>query len=403
MHIPEICYPFSIARKQNVPVQRSDIPLLIQGEAKKIDLNVVPVRPPDSRVARHFLIIFREFFSVVDESPDKPQLSDQTQDFQLEQLHHDLQATREYLQTALEEKDSMNEEFRSAIEEIQSSNEELQSTNEELETTKEELQSTNEELITVNEEMQNRNAELTRINDDLLNLLNNVSLPLVILTSDLRIRRYTSMAESILNLIPTDMGRPFSDLRTKIAFPGLEGILQDVLNNLTPREMEVQDQSGKWHRLRVRPFTTHEKKIDGVVLTLLDIDEMKRTVEHLERSQRFSEAVIETIREPLLVLNQDLRVAIANRSFYNFFKVTPAATEGNYIYNLGNGQWNIPELRELLEEILPRDTSFNDLIIEQDFPQLGKKRMLLNARRIQVKDKDVDKILLAIEEYRGTP
>jgi two-component system CheB/CheR fusion protein len=296
----------------------------------------------------------------------------------------------------------MNEEFRSAMEEIQSSNEELQSTNEELETTKEELQSTNEELMTVNEEMLNRNTELGRVNDDLVNLLNNVSLPLVILTSDLRIRRYTAIAESILNLIPSDVGRPFSDLRTKLAFPDLEERMQEVLDHLTPQEMEVQDMSGRWHRLRIRPFTTSEKRIDGVVLTLLDIDEAKRAMERQQHTQHFSDAIIQTIREPLLVLDADLRVEIANRSFYRFFLVSPAETEKNHVFNLGNGQWNIPELRRLLEEILPMNSSFNDFVIEHDFPQIGRKRMILNARKISAEDTAAEaKILLAIEEDRG--
>src|SRR5262245_62742182 len=131
-------------------------------------------------------------------------------------LKEDLEATREYLQSIIEEQRTTNEELRSANEEIQSSNEELQSINEELETAKEELQSTNEELTTVNEELQNRNDELTQLNNDLNNLLSSVSIPIIMLGNDLRIRRFTPLAEKVMNLIPTDTGRPITDIKPNL-------------------------------------------------------------------------------------------------------------------------------------------------------------------------------------------
>jgi two-component system CheB/CheR fusion protein len=169
--------------------------------------------------------------------------------------------------------------------------------------------------------------------------------------------------------------------------------------------MELQDEAGRWYKLRVRPFTTHDKKVDGVVMTLLDIDDMKRTMERLRLSQSFSDAIIDTVREPLLVLDPGLRVLVANRSFYRYFRVSSSETEGNYIYNLGKGQWDIPELRRLLEEILPNNTSFDDFVIEKKFPHLGMKRLILNARKVQPEeDRQAEgKILLAIEEHRGEP
>ena len=138
---------------------------------------------------------------------------------QIEELERELASTRQYLQSVIEEQEAATEELQSAHEEVQSSNEELQSTNEELLTAKEELQSTNEELTTVNEEMQSRNAELQQTNNDLLNLLNSANIPILMLGSDLRIRRFTPQAERILNLIPADLGRPISDFRLKINVP----------------------------------------------------------------------------------------------------------------------------------------------------------------------------------------
>ena len=130
-------------------------------------------------------------------------------------LQRELQTTKEYLQSIIEEQEATNEELKSANEEILSSNEELQSTNEELETAKEELQSTNEELVTVNEQLQNRNAELAQLNDDLANLLTSVNIPIVMLGSDRRIRRFTPLAEKLLNLLPGDVGRPIDDIRAE--------------------------------------------------------------------------------------------------------------------------------------------------------------------------------------------
>jgi len=169
--------------------------------------------------------------------------------------------------------------LKSAHEELQSGNEELQSTNEELLTAKEELQSTNEELTTVNEEMQSRNSELRQLNNDLLNLLTSVNIPIMMLGNDLRIRRFTPHAEKILNLLATDIGRPISDFRLKINVPDLARLCQDVLDDLTARDREVQDAEGRTYSMWIRPYRTAENRIDGVVLALLDITGRKQPAE----------------------------------------------------------------------------------------------------------------------------
>ncbi len=148
------------------------------------------------------------------------------------------------MQSVIQEQEATTEELKSANEEIQSSNEELQSTNEELLTAKEELQSTNEELTTVNEEMHGRNAELVRTNNDMSNLLNSVNIPIVMLGNDLRIRRFTPQAEKVLNLRPTDIGRPIGDFKPKINVPDLELLFLDAIDNLTIKEREVEDRAG---------------------------------------------------------------------------------------------------------------------------------------------------------------
>ncbi len=170
----------------------------------------------------------------------------------------------------IQDLEAANEELQSANEEILSSNEELQSTNEELDTAKEELQSTNEELNTVNDELNSRNEELSQVNADLMNLLAAVPAAIVIVTADLRIRRFTPLAEQLLNLIPTDVGRPIGDLKPNLDVPELDDLTRDVVDNITSKELEVHDRGGRVYSLRIRPYKDQENRIDGAVLSFID-------------------------------------------------------------------------------------------------------------------------------------
>jgi hypothetical protein len=198
---------------------------------------------------------------------------------EMEMLRQRLAATQEDLHSIIEEQEASNEELQSANEEILSSNEELQSTNEELETAKEELQATNEELTTVNEELQNRNAELTGINNDLINLIASVDIVIIMLSQDLRIRRFTPSAQRVMNLIAGDIGRPLRDINTRLRHPGIESMIAEVIDTMTVKEQDVQDADGRWYSMRVRPYRTVDNKIDGAVLALVEIDELKRLVQ----------------------------------------------------------------------------------------------------------------------------
>jgi two-component system, chemotaxis family, CheB/CheR fusion protein len=233
------------------------------------------------------------------------------------------------------------------IKEVQSANEELQSTNEELETSKEEIQSSNEELNTVNDELTNRNAELNRVNNDLVNLIGGVQLPIVILGPDLRIRRFTPAAEKLLNFVPADIGRSIGDIKLSLDdIPDIEAQMLEVLDTVSTKERDVRDRHGRWHSLRLRPYKTLDNQIDGVVMVLFDVDPLKR-------AQAYAESIVSTAREPLLVLDNDLRVKTASRSFYETFHATPDETENRLLHERDNGVWDIPDLRRLLGEILP--------------------------------------------------
>ncbi len=220
---------------------------------------------------------------------------------QVAQLTEELSATREYLQSVIEQQEAANEELQSANEEVQSTNEELQSINEELETSKEEIQSTNEELATVNDELQHRNLELTQSNNDLLNLLASMPVAVVMLGANLDIRRFTPMAEKLLNIIPTDVGRPITDIHLNVIVPDFEALLGEVISSAQARELEVQDAKGAWHLLRLRPYNTGENRIDGAVLTLVDIDSIKRN----EQTVRRQAELLEQTREPIIIWDFD--------------------------------------------------------------------------------------------------
>ena len=191
-------------------------------------------------------------------------------------LEEELAATREYLQSTVQEIEAANEELQSANEEILSSNEELQSTNEELDTAKEELQSTNEELNTVNDELHGRNEELTRVNADLLNLLASVQIAIVIVSRDLRIRRFTPMAERMFNLISSDVGRPLSQISPNVDAPDLLKVITESIDNVTAIERNVKDGNGHHYVMRVRPYKSADNRIDGAVIALLDMAQEKK-------------------------------------------------------------------------------------------------------------------------------
>jgi len=357
-------------------------------------IEVAPVRPaPDSD--RFFLVIFREpsgaALEAVRSSKSHTAATPARETRELTKLRSELATTRESLQTIIEEQEANNEELKSANEEIQSSNEELQSTNEELETAKEELQSTNEELTTLNEELQTRNAELGQAINDLTNLLASINVAILMLSEDLTIRRYTPMAERLFNLIPSDLGRRLSDMNRSILVPDLDQTVTGVISNLAAVERDVQDRDGRWYSLRIRPYRTRENKIEGVVILLVDIDHLKRALD----------VVLATAKEPLLTLGADLKVRKANEAFYRRFHMKPDDTEGRFLYEASEGQWNTLELRKLLEDVLPKSKEIRDFPLEATFPELGKRKLLINAFRFYDEGWGLQTILMAIEDVTG--
>ncbi len=315
-------------------------------------------------------------------------------------LKKKLEAQEEYIHAAKEELETSNEELKSSNEEMQSVNEELQSTNEELETSKEELQSVNEELSTVNTELQSKVNDLSKVNNDMNNLLSGTGIGTVFVDYDLRIIRFTPTITKIINLIKEDIGRSIGHIVSNlVGYTTLISDTQMVLDTLIPKELEVVTNTRRSYNMNILPYRTTDNVIEGAVITFTDITEQKRLEDVLKATQiQMAEAIVGTVREPLLVLDSQLRVVLANRSFYSTFKVEPEATIGEFLYDLGNKQWEIPALRKLLEEILPENSVFNDYEMTHKFQTIGKRTMLINARRVFSELNQFELILLAIED-----
>jgi two-component system CheB/CheR fusion protein len=385
------------AKKTNGTVRKEGVQIQSEEGTREVNLEIVPLRGPSAH-ERLYVVVFQEEGRKPAISEDKGKaktlkvIRSTARDAEL--LKREMHQLREQLRLLIAEHETTTEEFKSAHEEVLSANEELQSTNEELETAKEELQSTNEELTTLNEEMQNRNSELGSANNDLLNLLGHVDIPVVMVSNDLRIRRFTPPAQKLLNLLPGDIGRRLGEIRPNLDVEDLESLAHEAIRRATAQERQVRTKEGGWQMLYVRPYKTWDNRIEGAVISLQDVDSLKRS---LDQTREYADTIVESAREPILVLDSKLQVTAANPAFYRIFDVSREETEKRLIYELGNGQWNIPRLRELLEEIVPRNSRVDDFEMTHDFPRLGLREMVLNARRVEMQPGHPF-ILLAIED-----
>jgi len=313
-------------------------------------------------------------------------------------LLDELQDTKRRLQHSLQETQAYNEELTSANEELQSANEELQSGNEELETGREEMQSLNEELATVNAELRAKVDDLADAQSDLQNLLNSTDTATIFLDDDLNIKRFTPAARAVANLIASDVGRPLSDIASKLEGPPLMEDAREVLQSLISRSREIRSPAGAWYLMRALPYRTVTNTIGGVILIFTDVTAIKQAEAVLREAQAYFESIVQTVREPLVILDRELRVVSANGAFYEAFGIAPADAERQVIYALGDGAWDIPRLRELLEKILPTNSQLDRFEIDHVFPGVGRKVLVLNARRLERQIGLPGLILLAMEE-----
>jgi two-component system CheB/CheR fusion protein len=337
------------ARKNRSIVRRDGLQVKVGDEWKPVIVEVVPLTVAGRL---HYLVLFEDGAGKrVDASARSVRkmlrVTARERVSQVELLQRELAASREYLQSIIQEVEAANEELQSANEEILSSNEELQSTNEELDTAKEELQSTNEELNTVNDELQGRNEELSRVNSDLINLVGSVQIAIVIVSSDLRIRRFTPMAEKVLNLIPADLDRSIGHIKPNIECPNLEQLIADCIDTVSPVEREVQDRQGRWYSLRIRPYKNIDNKIDGAVLALFDVDVLKRSEERVRLAAEFVSAALQVASTPMAVLTGDLRIRSINAAFADLLGLTAEQATDLSLDEVAPAGWDVDWVRRL--------------------------------------------------------
>jgi two-component system CheB/CheR fusion protein len=387
--------------KQKKPVIRKDLLVKTNGVRQGVNLTVKPVTGLEAPKGL-LLVGFQEAGPQVRARPTRAgRPARKVESTQLEELEKELLYNKESHQSTIEELQAANEELNSANEELQSLNEEMQSTNEELETSKEELQSVNEEILTVNAELQDKIEQLSGIQNDMKNLIDNTHIGIIFLDENLAINRFTHEAAKVFRLVGTDVGRPLGDIKANLKREDLEEEARAVLDSLLPRELEVKTTGDEWFLVRIMPYRTLENVAQGVVLTFNDITRLKTIEEEVREARDTAQSIVDMVRGLLIVLDGEFKVISASRSFYQAFQVKPEETVGRSFFDLGGHQWADPRLQELLKTILPKDSSFEDMEVEDDFPIIGHRRMLLNARRIPAKTGGASLILLAMEDVTG--
>ncbi len=384
---------FHKAKKENEPARWDGCRLHFGDRVREISVEVIPLSSLDA-ADRQFLILFEEVRPVLAEPTGTSKASPTVH----RKLRQEVKATRDYLRAIIEEQETTNEELKAANEEALSNNEELQSSNEELETAKEELQSTNEELGTLTEQQAARNIELTQLNDDLRNVFEGLQIPILLLDGVRRVRRFNRSAEQVFNLLPTDVGRPIQDLRPNLDVSDLQPLISSTLETRAPQRQDVRDLDGRYYTMSVRPYTTSDGKVDGVVIKLLDIDTIKRSLVEAERARDYANAIVETVREPLVVLDSAFLLVTANRSFCETFQVSREQVGKRSIFEIAEGGWDNPELRELLGKIRLAKTRYENVRVSSVFPRVGQRTLVLNARRLEWEGDGLGMILLAMED-----
>ncbi|HET6151015.1 MAG TPA: chemotaxis protein CheB [Polyangia bacterium] len=307
------------ARADKAPVRTKGVEIDQDGVTRKCDLVVLPFAGLPDIKERLFIVLFEDAARSPAPSSGrgsaratraKPRSAKDAR--RIPMLEHELLATTEYLHSVMKEHSRTSEDLGTVNEELISGNEELQSLNEELETAKEELQSTNEELTTVNDELHHRNLEVGQINTDLVNLLETVDIPIVILDKERHIRRFTPKARTVLNLLPTDVARRFDEIKPNIDLPDMDHQIGEAIATFEARESDVRDRSGRWHRLQIRPFKRPGGDTDGAIVSLFDIDALKNHLTEAQQAKDEAERADRAKDEFLAVLSHELRTPLSS-------------------------------------------------------------------------------------------
>ncbi|MBP7845542.1 MAG: PAS domain-containing protein [Proteobacteria bacterium] len=408
---PELVHNIRLALKNvvksNTSQSVSHQSILVDGKMRTFNIEVIPLNPSLKADQRSYVVYFIEetqYQSLKSDDLTTAKIKESKRGqihkshLKVSELEEELLICRQSQVSLTEEFELAQEELTSANEELQSTNEELQSANEELETSKEELQSTNEELTTVNDELQSRNNDLIILSSDLNNFLNNVEIPVVIISSDFRIRRFTPNAEKVFNLITSDVGRPLTDINPNFNCDLID-LSNKAMKSLGQQESEITMNDGSWVRVQVRPYRTIDNRIDGAVISLIDITQLKKHLSEAQLSLKYASSVSDSLRLPLVVLDERFKMMSSNLSFSKLFDYKTFKEKDFNIYDvLESSAYKIPKLRELLTAVLKKNEDLNDFLIEGTLNGSETRKLLLNASKINWELSNPVALLLSLED-----
>ena len=313
-------------------------------------------------------------------------------------LRDELAAVRSELQNTIEHLETANEELKAANEEATSMNEELQSTNEELETSKEEMQSFNEELHTVNGQLQSNVRDLEDSTNDLNNLLAGTDTATLFLDEKFCIKWFTPGLRDLLDLLPGDIGRPLEHFALKFRDENLLADAARVMEKLQVLETEVSGTDGRWYLRRMLPYRTLDNRIAGVVITFFDVTGARMARHASTEARLYAQAIVDTVVQPLLVLDDALTVVSLNPAFATLFRVSESAEVGKPVSALASGGWSGSSFGELLKYLVLNGVPFNDTAINQSFAHMGMRNLLVHGRRLLREGLPQSQVLLTIED-----
>ncbi|AMM51788.1 hypothetical protein TH61_12205 [Rufibacter sp. DG15C] len=386
----------------NEPVTAENIQVKTDQNTKNIKLTVSPLKEPDP-LKGMLMVVFEDMPPRRSRKGKKDNAEESSaKDDRIKELEKELLYTKQRLQSTIEEMNSSLEELKSTNEELQSANEELQSTNEESMTNKEEMQSLNEELMTINLQYQTKTEELTNSNNDMKNLLDSTEVATIFLDNKLNIKNFTPQATQIFNLIRADVGRSITHIASNLKYQRIPEDVQEVLERLRSKEVHLQTiDEQQWYSMRILPYRTADNFIDGAVVTFTNITNFKNLEASVAATSLYAANIIDIIQQPLVVLDGQLRVECASNAFAQTFQLIPEQLKGQWLYHLGNGQWDIPGLRLLMERVLEERIDIKNEVLEHEFPVLGYRRIILNTRRVEQTENKPFKILLAMEVFEN--
>ena len=311
---------FRKAIMKREPVFIHNIKVGTNGSASIVDVTIQWIEKPDP-LCGMIMIIFTDVPGKDDIKLVSKKEKKTVHSIKLSELEKELKYTHEKMQDASEEMQTSQEELKSANEELQSTNEELQSTNEELTSSKEEMQSLNEELQTLNAELQSKVDDFSRVNNDMKNLLNSTDIATLFLDKELNIRRYTIQLTKIFKLIKSDVGRPFTDMVTDLIYPDLAGDSIEVLRTLVFLQKPVPTKDGRWFNIRIMPYRTSDDRIDGLVITFINISELKKVELKLNEIEQMNYLLLNSSSEILIKLSADLKILEINSTAEKYFGI----------------------------------------------------------------------------------